>query len=84
MRAILSSLLIIVFVVVAFTGIGLYFAPADPVGWSFFGLKKMQLEKLHTVSGFVMIGLIIVHLSLNFKMFIGELKSLKRRPTSNK
>ena len=79
-RALISLVLMVAFSVVLFTGIGLYFSPAGRVayatGWTFFGLQKMQLEKLHTVAGFVMAGSVLVHLFVNFKMFLGEAKVL--------
>ena len=79
-RVILSSLLLITFIVVLFTGIGLYFSPsgkiAKEINWNFLGFNKLQLENLHTISGFIMSGLILIHLFLNYKMFLGEIKSL--------
>ncbi len=82
-RAVLSSLLVIVFIIVVFTGIGLYFAPsgrvAKEISWSFLGFNKWQLENLHTVSGFLMLGIVLTHLSINYKMFLGELKTLFKK-----
>ncbi len=82
-RAILSSLLIIVFIVVVFTGIGLYLSPsgriAKEMSWTFLGFDKWQLENLHTLSGFLMFGMIIIHLLINHKMFLGEIKALFKR-----
>jgi len=77
-RVILSSLLLITFIVVLFTGIGLYFSPsgmiAKEVSWNFLGLDKWQLENLHTVFGFAMAVLVITHLLVNYKMFLNEIK----------
>ncbi len=81
-RAIVSLLLLITFVVVLFTGIGLYFAPlgrvARETSWNFVGFDKWQLEKLHTISGFIMSLLIMIHLLLNYKMLLAEIKILFR------
>ena len=65
-RGILSSLLLIISIIVIFTGIGLYFAPsgriAREIGWNFFGFDLLKLENLHTVTGFIMAVLIVIHL----------------------
>ncbi len=82
-RAILSSLLLIVFIIVVFTGIGLYFSPsgriAAEISWNFLGFSKWRLENLHTLSGFIMSGLVIIHLLINYKMFLGEIKTLFKK-----
>ncbi|MCD6109214.1 DUF4405 domain-containing protein [bacterium] len=82
-RAILSSLLFITFAIVLFTGIGLYISPSGKIageaGWNFFGFGKLQLENLHTLFGFVMSALVIVHLLMNYKMFLGEIKMLFKK-----
>ena len=77
-RGIISLLLLIVGIGVFFTGIGLYLAPhgRHSAYWTFMGIPKYKLEQYHTILGFVMSGLIIVHLWLNRKMFVGEIKSL--------
>ena len=79
-RAIVSSLLLLVFAVVLFTGVGLNLSPsgkiANETGWNFAGLSKGQLENLHTVSGYIMSGLVLIHLALNYKMYLGEIRTL--------
>jgi len=80
-KAIVSSLLLITFLVVAITGIGLWLAPSGRIArlenWEFLGVfDKHRLENLHTRFGFLMVGLILIHLFLNWKMFLGELKVL--------
>jgi len=79
-RAILSSLILIIFIIVLFTGIGLYFSPsgriAKEISWNFLGFGKWQLENLHTLSGFIMSVLVIIHLFINSKMFFNEIKRL--------
>ena len=82
-KGILSLLIIITFIIVLFTGIGLYFSPsgkiAREISWSFLIFNKFQLEKLHTISGFIMSALVLVHLSLNYKMFLSEISLLRSR-----
>ena len=79
-KAIISSLLLIAFIITTFTGIGLYFSPYGKIvvedAWSFFGFNKLQLINLHVRLGFIMSGIIIVHLFMNYKMFLVEIKSL--------
>ncbi len=82
-RGILSSTLIIVFVVVFISGLGLFFAPsgrvANEVGWNFLGLSRAKLENMHNLWGFVMSGLVVVHLLLNYKLLLSEIRSLFKR-----
>ena len=82
-RAVLSSLLLIIFIIVTFTGVGLHFSPsgkiAKEINWSFFGLDKWQLEHMHTLFGFIMSALIIIHLFINRKLFLSEIKTLLKR-----
>ncbi len=80
-RAITSTLLIITFIIVTITGIGLYKSLqgwlAKTTNWTFLGMDKEKLETLHTNTGFFMAALIIIHLALNYKMYLAELKTLK-------
>jgi len=79
-RAILSLLLIITFVIVTFTGIGLYLSPSGRIAretsWGLFGLGRWQLENMHTILGFIMSALIIIHLAVNYKLLLSEVKVL--------
>ncbi|NJE55125.1 translation initiation factor IF-2 N-terminal domain-containing protein [Thermococcus sp. 21S9] len=79
LRGVVDLLLLIVFVAIAITGIGLYLAPsgriADSIGWTFLGMDKDTLTNVHTYLGFVMIGLVAVHLAVGFKSMWVMLKS---------
>ena len=67
-RAIVSLFLIVLFIVVFISGIGLNLAPsgriAREIGWNFLGFDKESLEMIHTLPGYLMSGLIIIHLLL--------------------
>lgn len=80
LRAIISTLMLAAFAIVSLTGIGLYIAPsgrlAKETNWNIFGLDKWQLEKLHNFSGYLMIALSIIHLILNYKIYLNEIKIL--------
>jgi len=82
-RAVVSSLLLILAVLVIFTGIGLYLAPsgrtARETGWTFLGFNLIKLEKLHTVTGFIMAAIIVVHFIINFTVYKNEMKQLFKR-----
>ena len=82
-KAILSSLLFVSFVVVTLTGIGLYFPSQGKLinGNAFFlsGVNNLQLKKIHTLIGFAMSGLITVHLFINYKIFLAEIKALFKK-----
>ena len=82
-RAIFSSALLIISIMVIFTGIGLYFAPsgrtARETGWTFFGFSLVKLENLHTITGFIMAALILIHFTINFTLYKNEMKHLFKR-----
>ena len=82
-RAIISLGLLITFTMVFISGLGLYFAPngriARETNWKFILFEKGQLEDIHTITAFIMTGLIIIHFIINFKMFKNELKILFSR-----
>ncbi|NJE10020.1 DUF4405 domain-containing protein [Thermococcus sp. MAR1] len=81
-RGIIDLLLAVVFVVVLVTGIGLYLAPsgriAEAIGWTFLGLDKEALTNVHTYFGFVMAGLVTIHLAIGLKSMWVMLKSAFR------
>jgi len=82
LRSTVDLLLLVVFVLIAITGIGLYLAPsgriADSIGWTFLGADKDTLTNVHTYLGFVMIGLVAVHLVVGFRSMVVMLKSAFR------
>ncbi len=63
-RGLVSLMILVLFLIVAATGILL------AVGNGFKGAR------LHTISGFLLVFLVMVHLGLNYKMLITELKAL--------
>ena len=79
LRGVVDLLLLIVFVGIAVTGIGLYLAPsgriAESIGWTFLGMDKDTLTNVHTYLGFIMIGLVGVHLAVGFRSMLVMLKS---------
>ncbi|AKG91584.1 protein of unknown function {DUF4405} [Geoglobus ahangari] len=85
LRAAVDVLLVIGFVVILVTGIGLYFAPsgriAKETGWTWMGMDKETLEEVHTYFGFSMVAVGLVHLFLNYRAMYYLLKhtvSVKR------
>ena len=82
LRGVVDLLLLIVFVGIAVTGISLYLAPsgriAESIGWTFLGMDKEALTNVHTYLGFIMIGLVGVHLLIGFKSMWVMLKSAFR------
>ncbi len=80
LKAIITPILIVFFLLVLFTGIGLYLAPngkiARETAWNFFGLTKTMLENMHTITGTIMSILAIIHLTLNHNLLTLELKKL--------
>jgi len=67
------------FLIMALTGIILYFTPPGRIArwtdWRFMGMGKDQLEGIHTVSSFVFFIMALVHiLNLNFRALWGYLR----------
>lgn len=79
-RAILSSLVIIMSIIVLLSGIRLHIVPsygiAREIGSTFLFFSRDLLVEIHTLSGFIISGLLIIHLFINYKMFISEVKYL--------
>jgi len=71
-KAVLSTLLIVLFLLLAFTGALLYFGKTGVV-W---GFSRHILREAHFWVAISMCVLIPVHLILNFRLFKSELKAL--------
>ena len=80
LKALVTSILVVLFLIVLITGIGLHLAPngrtAKEAGWNFLGFDRFSLERIHTISSFLMSGIVIIHFLLNYKLFISEAKNL--------
>jgi len=77
LRGILSAALLVLFVVVTITGIGLLYAPHGrwaSAGWSFMGMDKHTLETVHTYTGIAFAVLACIHIAINARMLVAELK----------
>ncbi len=70
-RGIVSLLLVVIFIIETITGIGLYLAPSGRIT-----RETGMMETLHTYAGFAMVAIIIIHLLLNYKMLLNEIKIL--------
>ncbi|WP_457681622.1 DUF4405 domain-containing protein [Thermovibrio sp.] len=64
------------------TGIVLFVMPHGRVaywsGWRFLGLDKDQWDNLHVIFGFLMLFFGFWHLTLNWRSFVGYLKSARK------
>ncbi|WP_148206245.1 hypothetical protein [Thermococcus gammatolerans] len=76
-RAILSTLLLVVFLGVLFIMMGVLYT--SKTGHSFLGMNKNQLFRIRNVLGPLMNALIIVHFGLNWGMYKRELKVLFKK-----
>jgi len=79
-KAILSTSIILFFAVVAFSGVGLYLAPSGKQArlseWTFLGISKTNLQTMHDIPGLIIVGLLIVHFTLNLALYKNEAKIL--------
>ena len=72
-KAILSSLLILVYLLLAFTGALLYFGKTGVV----LGIPRYILRETHFWVAIAMCVLIPVHLFLNLRVYLAELRALR-------
>ena len=81
-KAILSTFIFVLFVLVGFSGVGLYFAPsgreARLTSWNFLGFSKDALLKMHDLPGMILVVLLAVHFLLNLKIYKNEIICLVR------
>ena len=68
LKGIVSTFLIISFIIAAITGIVL-----------FFGAKGSTLKNVHDISGLIMILLVLIHFFLKRKIYAAELKTWKKK-----
>ena len=82
LRAIVSIVLLISFIIILFTEVGLALSPpnnvANTTNWTFFGCSKSTIKEIHIKFGIIMSILVTLHYLLNYKLHIDELKSLKK------
>ncbi|WP_461866028.1 DUF4405 domain-containing protein [Thermococcus sp.] len=76
-RAVLSTILLVVFLGVLFIMIGVLYT--TKTSHPFLGMNKNQLFKIRNILGPLMNALIIVHLGLNWGMYKRELKVLFKK-----
>ena len=74
LKGILSSVLIVLFLVVAVSGAMLYFGRTGLI----MGIPRGVIRDAHIWSGFAMTAAVPLHLILNLRVFRGELKSLAK------
>jgi hypothetical protein len=82
LKAILSTFILVLFVPVGFSGVGLYFAPsgreARLTNWNFLGFSKDALLKMHNLPGMILVVLLAVHFLLNLRIYKNEIICLVR------
>jgi len=76
LRILITLSLLFLGALVAVSGVILYFAPAGKAGGVPIVPKKRQLISVHSYSGFIVIGLAIIHLILNRRPLIAYLKRI--------
>ncbi len=77
-KAVVSSIMLVLMVLVSFSGIALLFAPkrAGQLNWTFLGIPKETLLKMHNLPGVALIVFFVIHFILNLKLYISEMKAL--------
>jgi len=74
-KAVLSTILILLFLFLASSGALLYFFKTGLI----LGIARYALREAHFVVAVVMCVLILIHLILNLKVYFSELRALFRR-----
>jgi len=76
-RRFTSFTILFAFLVVAYSGVVMYFRPegsiARWVGWSYLGMDKKGWESIHTLSIIVFLVFVIIHLFYNWKVLLYNL-----------
>jgi len=71
-KAIVSSLMLLIFMFLATSGAMLYFGKTGVV----MGLSRSALRNAHTLAAVLMCILVLIHLILNYRLYFSELKSI--------
>jgi|GEM_PF-1669609 len=70
-RGFISLFIVILFLIMSFSGIVLYVSPsgraAEQAGWSLLNLSKLQWQTVHTIFTFVFIAAAMFHLFFNWR-----------------
>ena len=74
-KAIISILLILIFLFLAITGVLMYVVKTGMV----LGIPRAALRETHFWMAISICLLTLIHIVLNFRIFIGELRSLLKR-----
>jgi|WetSurMetagenome_2_1015567.scaffolds.fasta_scaffold280836_1 hypothetical protein len=78
-RSLTTFLVVMIFMVIAATGIILYITPPGRVanwsGWRLLGLTKAQWQAAHTIFAFLFVLAAGVHLYFNWKVLLGYLRT---------
>ncbi len=82
LRKYVSLILVFAFIILTWTGIMLYIAPhgrvANWTNWKIMSASKSDFERMHTIWGYIMVILSLLHIYLNWnsiKMYIKKKKS---------
>jgi len=74
-KAIVSSLMLLLFLFLAISGAILYFGKTGVI----MGLSRSALRNAHTCAAILMCILVLIHLILNRRLYFSELKSIFKR-----
>ena len=78
LKAILSTILILLFLYLAFSGALLYFGKTGMV----MGVARSALREIHARAAFLLCVLVPVHFIINHRLYLSELKALFKRKGS--
>jgi len=77
-RALTALLMLVSFVLLASSGLILFFAPrgriANATGWDLLGLNRWQWEDLHACFALLMLAAAVPHIWMNRKPLLGHLR----------
>ncbi|MGB9880874.1 MAG: DUF4405 domain-containing protein [Anaerolineae bacterium] len=84
-RGMVSTLLIVLFVLCIVSGLVLMNAPdgrtARLSGWTFIGFSREALRTIHDATGILMALAVVLHLTLNLRWYLYEVRSVLGRRT---
>lgn len=84
-RGVISTILIALFVPCIISGLALMNAPngrtARLSGWTFMGFSREALRTIHDATGILMALAVVLHLALNLRWYVYEVRSVLARRT---
>ena len=80
LRGAISTALLVMFALSTLTGAVLFLVPHGPASraWALMGLTKERWRGLHRMTSLAFVALSLLHLAVNLRMYVAEVRALFR------